>query len=226
MPAVMEWMSPAAYSTLKSIVSHYITRSFSDLTQQEVEFMSDVATQDLINYLAVKYDFLYDPDYAYKSLVLASKLAEEKPLEFDSILSDWIEIWSLKWRQRVKLVMSDDPENIKAVQRLEDKVSPILNSLGDEAITLRKFAIGSLIKSGEVCFTNLMSDMVLKEVIYKIAINQPADESVKFVRSNPVFVVNELVRRVREISQFKGNLIVVRVNPSFFQEARGELVEW
>ncbi|QOJ78499.1 hypothetical protein IG193_07015 [Infirmifilum lucidum] len=222
----MEWKNSAAYSTLRSIVSHYIARSFTGLTQQEVEFMSDVATQDLINYLAVKYDFLYDPDYAYKSLVLASKLAEENPLEFDSTLSDWVEVWALKWRQRVKLVMSDDPENVKAVQRLEDKVSPILDSLSDEAMTLKKFAVGSLIRLGEVCFTNLMADMALKEVIYKVAINQSVDESVKFISSNPLFVVNELIRRVKEISQFKGNLVVVRVNPSFFQEARGEVVEW
>jgi len=139
----MEWKESNAYSTLKSIVSHYIARYFSDLTQQEVEFMSDVATQDLANYLAVKFDFIGDPDYSYKSLALASKLAEENPLEFDSLVNEWAEIWVLKWRQRVKLVMSDDPENTKAVQRLEEKVGPILSVLGDEATDFKKFAIGS-----------------------------------------------------------------------------------
>jgi len=222
----MEWKESNAYSTLKSIVSHYIARYFSDLTQQEVEFMSDVATQDLVNYLAVKFDFIGDPDYSYKSLALASKLAEENPLEFDSLVNEWAEIWVLKWRQRVKLVMSDDPENTKAVQRLEEKVGPILDVLGDEATEFKKFAIGSLIRTGEVCFTNLMAEMVVKEIFFKIASSQRGDEAVNFIKSNPVFVINEVVKRVKELGQFRGNLVVVRINPAFFQDARGEAVEW
>ncbi|MGC8836655.1 MAG: hypothetical protein ACP5PL_06915 [Infirmifilum sp.] len=215
-----------SYSTLKSIISHYLLNVFSELSQQEADFMSDVATQDFINYVSVMNDFLHDSDFSIKALNYISRLADQNPLEIDKILRDWIEVWVLKWKQRVKLVMGDDEANNKAYQELEDKVSPLLSTLGGDLITFRKFAIGSLISSGEVCFTNLMADMIIKEVLFKVASSQNSEEVLRFVKSNPIFIVNEIIKKVKELSRFKGNLVVVRINPAFFQEMQGEAIEW
>lgn len=223
---VMEEDRVMSHSTLKSIISHYLSKIFPDISQQEADFMSDVAVEDFINYVSVQNNFLYDNDFSIKTLNYITFLAKEDPFKMDKILSEWLEVWILKWKQRVKLVMSDDPESTKSIKTLEDKVSPLVNNLGEDLVYFKKFAIGSLVMQGEVCFTNLMADMVVKEVLFKVASSQNTDEALKFVRANPLFIINELVKRVKEVSRFKGNLVVVRINPAFFQETRGDVVEW
>lgn len=222
----MESSNVESYSTLKTVISHYLTKSFTGLSEQEADFMSDIATQDFLNYIAVEKDILYDSDSSLRVLSYISNLMEEKPLDLDKILSEWLEVWIIKWKQRVKLVMGEDSQDAKAMKNLEDKVTPIMNKLGDEVQAFRKFTIGSLIASREVCFTNLMADMVVKEILFKIASSQNIAEAQDFVRTNPVFILNEIVKRVKELSRFKGNLIVVKINPAFFQDVRGEIVEW
>ncbi|MEZ0346665.1 MAG: hypothetical protein ABWK01_08955 [Infirmifilum sp.] len=226
MSGLMESSNVESYSTLKTVISHYLTKSFTGLSEQEADFMSDIATQDFLNYIAVEKDILYDSDSSLRVLSYISNLMEEKPLDLDKILSEWLEVWIIKWKQRVKLVMGEDSQDAKAMKNLEDKVTPIMNKLGDEVQAFRKFTIGSLIASREVCFTNLMADMVVKEILFKIASSQNIAEAQDFVRTNPVFILNEIVKRVKELSRFKGNLIVVKINPAFFQDVRGEIVEW
>lgn len=222
----MGWGGANLYSTLKSVVSRYLERSFSELSPVEADFMSDVATQDLTNYIAVRYDLLYEPDFPSRATDFALKLAEEKPLEFDSIVSEWLDFWVIKWKQRVKLVMGEDAETTEAIKRSEEVVGPLINALGEEVEYYRRFTVGSLVRLGEVCFTNLMADMVTKEVLYKIALGQRTEDAARFIKSNPAFVLSEIVKRTREVSRFKGSLVVVRVNPAFFQGVIGDTVEW
>jgi len=66
-----------------------------------------------------------------------------------------------------------------------------------------------------------MAEMVVKEIFFKIASSQRDDEAVNFIKSNPVFVINEVVKRVKELGQFRGNLVVVRINPAFFPGCPG-----
>ncbi|MFZ8855320.1 MAG: hypothetical protein ACO2OQ_04065 [Thermofilaceae archaeon] len=211
---------------LKLVIQRCLPRFFYNLTQQELEFMGDVAKEDLINYAAYTRGVLAEPTYREIALSHLSSLAEDNPLAFDRMLTSWMEVWSIKWGQRVKLVLSEDQREEEVIQAVEKKASKLVPLLGGLYPQLTRFAVGSLISNGEVCFTNLLADTVVKEVLAKLASSMSIEEAANFARSNPVFLLSEIVQRARALARYKGNLVVLRVNPSFFQEAREEVHEW
>uniref|UniRef100_A0A7C1P427 Uncharacterized protein n=1 Tax=Thermofilum pendens TaxID=2269 RepID=A0A7C1P427_THEPE len=211
---------------LKLVIQRYLPRFFYNLSQQELDFMGDVAREDFANYAAYTRGVLTEPTYREVALSYLSLLAEDNPLAFDRMLSSWMEVWSIKWGQRVKLVLSEDQREEEVLQAIDKKASKLVPLLGDLYPHLTRFAIGSLISNGEVCFTNLLADTVVKEVLAKLASSMSVEKAANFAKSNPVFLLSEIVQRARALARYKGNLIVLKVNPSFFQEVREEIHEW
>ena len=211
---------------LKLVIQRYLPRFFYDLTRQELDFMGDVAKEDLVNYAAYTKGVLTEPMYREVALGYLSTLAEENPLAFDKVLASWMEVWSIKWGQRVKLVLSEDQREEDATRAVEEKASKLIPLLGGLYPQLTRFAVGSLISNGEVCFTDLLANTVVKEILAKLVSSMSIEEAASFARSNPVFLLSEIVQRARALARYKGNLVVLKVNPSFFQEARGEVHEW
>jgi len=211
---------------LKLVIQRYLPRFFYNLTQQELDFMGDVAREDLANYAAYIKGVITEPTYREVALSYLSSLAEDDPLAFDRMLSSWMEVWSIKWGQRVKLVLSEDQREEDVLQAVEKKASKLAPLLGDLYPQLTRFAIGSLIGNGEVCFTNLLADTVVKEVLAKLVSSMSVEKAANFAKSNPVFLLSEIVQRAKALARYKGNLVVLKVNPSFFQEVREEIHEW
>lgn len=208
-----------------SLINRYIQKKFDDLSKSELEFMSEVARADFINFVMVEEGFLYEEDgeqLAYDAILY---YLEEEPLRADALLSEWIDVWSWKWKQRVKLVLKDDPSIEKTEELLNKKLGPVIPRIKNYG-WFRRFTIGSLISVNEVCFTNLLSDSIVKGAIFKVAKSLPPDKAVNIIEKNPMFVVEEIINRVKELKTFKGNLVIVRLNPQFFEERRERLVEW
>lgn len=210
---------------LKTMLRRYLLRQFPDLTHQELDFMVGVAFEDLVNYTAFTGNYIYEADYREKAVKWLNDLAENDPLRFDKLVTEHMEIWSIKWNQRVKLVLANDAQDSRE-EKAEKKVAQLIPIIKDIYNWLLRFAVGSLIGNGEVCFTGLIAETVVKEILYRLVSSMQLQEAAKFVEENPAFLMSEIVRRARGTARLKGNLVVVRVNPSFFEENRGEVIEW
>ncbi|RLE61461.1 MAG: hypothetical protein DRJ35_00535 [Thermoprotei archaeon] len=208
-----------------NLINRNIQKKFDNLSKTELEFMSEVARADFINFVMVEEGFLYEENGEELAFDAIIYYIEEEPLRIDALLSEWIDVWSWKWKQRVKLVLQDDPSMVKAEQLLNQKLSPVIPRIKNYN-WFRRFTLGSLINVNEVCFTNLLSDSIVKGALFKVAKTLPPDKVVEIIEKNPMFVIEEIVSRVKELKAFKGNLVVVRLNPKFFEERRERLVEW
>lgn len=219
----MDWMSGELEKQYRALLRVYLYRSFGNLSEQEAEYMLEVAYADFLNYIAVERDVIFEEGYEDAVLTILRDMYLNNEMELDKTLSEWFEVWAWKWRQRVKLALKEEEES-KLASEVENKVQALLPKVSKLYEWAKRYAIGSLVRHGEVCFTNLLAETVVKEVFFKVASSEEPEKAAKFLSENPAFVISEITKRVKELSAFKGNLVVVRLNPLFFESQRGENV--
>ncbi len=207
----MRW----SVSALTSTLARRMEQEFGRLSEAERTFMTRICARDLLNYVKVEKGFLYGeqpPDEA--ALRYLEFLMEERPTAYVLLVDEWFPVWALKWRQRVKLA-SEREFDEKLVERIERAAQPFVNlPLYEEA---RKFALGSLIKSGEVCFTDSLSEMVVKNILYSMVMRASGAEEVRgALERNPLLLLNEITKRVRALARFGGPLVALRFEKIIF----------
>lgn len=202
-------------AAFKATFSRKLAQEFGGLSKAEESFMVNVCSRDFLNYVKVERGFLYDdqaPDE--RALRYLEYLMEEKPITYVAMVDEWFPVWALKWRQRVKLA-SEREFDEKLVQRIERETQPLVkHPIFEEA---RRFALGSLIKSGEICFTDTLSEMLIKNILFTMLTRSGNAEEIKNVlERNPILLFNEITSRVRALARFKGPLIAVRFERVIF----------
>ncbi len=197
-----------------------VVRRFPDLSRGELDFMVQVAASDFRNYIMVVEDILYEEGAEGRALARITHYGEEEPEYLALLLSDWLDVWEWKWRQRVKLDI-DGGKN--AEDELGKAVAPAAKKLKDYD-WFRKFALGSLVKAGEVCFTDTLADSAVKAALYDIVRGTSPERAAEIIERNPMVLVEGIVRKVRMFQRFKGGLVVVRLNPQFFKQS--SMAEW
>lgn len=202
-------LSAATMAALRRILARKVEMEFGRMSVGEESFMVGVSARDFINFVKVEKGFLYDeymPDERAEAYI--ESVMETKPLALTAMLDEWFMLWAMKWRQRVKLAAKGEVDEEQA-KRVEQATSPFLNSpLYAEA---KRFALGSLIKSGEVCFTDLLSDMVVKSTLFSMVSRANSEEVRRSLERNPTLLLNEIVRRVKAMASFRGPLVMLRL---------------
>ncbi|MCC6002868.1 MAG: hypothetical protein LM590_00800 [Thermofilum sp.] len=220
----MYWVPGSKENEIRSILKSYLYKHFGNLSEQEAEYLFNIAYADFINYVAVTKDIIFDENYQEDTLSVIQYMYLNQPSALINTLTEWIEVWSWKWRQRVKLALRDE-EDSQANAEVERKVGAVLPSITSLFNWLKRYTIGALVRHGEVCFTSLLAETIVKEVLFKPLSSQETHEALRFINENPAFIISEITKKVREISTYKGNLVIVRLNPLFFENQRGEPFE-
>ncbi|MEM1508401.1 MAG: hypothetical protein QW291_02875 [Thermofilaceae archaeon] len=204
-------------TALVNAIAGRIREEFAGMGKTEEGFMSKIALSDFLNYVEVDRGFIYDYSPDERLEFYLESLADRKPTTIATMLEEWFVLWISKWRQRVKLTMKSEVGEEELMKKIEEKTRAYMGlPLIAEA---KLFALGSLVKSGEVCFTNLLSDSVLKGTLYYIASRSNSlDEVVKVLEKNPVLLISEIVKRVRSMSRFKGPLVTLKLEQALFSE--------
>lgn len=204
-------------TALANAIAGRIREEFAGMGKAEEGFMSKIALSDFLNYVEVDRGFIYDYSPDERLEFYLESLADRKPTTIATMLEEWFVLWISKWRQRVKLTMKSEVGEEELVRKIEEKTRAYMGlPLIAEA---RLFVLGSLVKSGEVCFTNLLSDSVLKGTLYYIASrSNSVDEVVKVLEKNPALLISEIVKRVRSMSRFKGPLVTLKLEQALFSE--------
>jgi len=173
-----------------------------------------IACQDLTNYLKVHWQLVWKEANDCEVVERLEKFFNENRDELEEFLAIWTGIWLSKWKERVKLLIGNENAN------RWNKASKMLSSgeLLWRNLTnrreLEEIVTASLIRSGEICGTSILAENLLKMELGE------KKKEYKCDREQVMNVVNNTLRKARELAHSKGPLIFVKVDKGYYQSTQ------
>jgi len=170
-----------------------------------------VACQDFTNYLKFHWQLIGKENSNCEIVDKLELLFRENPDELDSYLSIWCNTWFKKWQQRVKLLIGNLSASkwSKMAKNLID-AEPIWHRLNHKQ-ELQEVVVSTLIKNGEICGTEILAENLLKLELGEKSIQSITDDKERLFT-----VLNNTLRKSREMAQSRGPLIFVKVDKGYY----------
>jgi hypothetical protein len=169
-----------------------------------------VACQDFTNYLKFHWGLIGKEASQCELVDKLEHFFKENPLELDEFLTIWAGIWFKKWKERVKLLIGD--QNANKWNKISKNISnaePLWRKI-EHKQELQEVVIATLIKNGEICGTEILSENLLKMELSEKRNQYLNDKERTFI------TVNNTIRKAREMAQSKGPLIFVKVDKGYY----------
>ena len=169
-----------------------------------------VACQDFTNYLKFHWNLMAKEANQCELVEKLENLFKEDSSELEAFLTIWIGIWFKKWKERVKLLIGD--QNASRWNKISKTISnaePIWKRL-EHKQELQEIVITTLVKNGEICGTEILSENLLKMELGEKGVQDVSDKERVFI------VLNEALRKAREMAQSKGPLIFVKIDKGYY----------
>ena len=169
-----------------------------------------VACQDFTNYLKFHWNLIGKEASQCELVERLENLFREDPSELDGFLTVWIGIWFKKWKERVKLLIGD--QNASRWNKISKNISnaePIWKRIENKQ-ELLEIVVATLVKNGEICGTEILSENLLKMELGEKRVQEPSDKERIFT------AVNDALRKAREMAQSKGPLIFVKIDKGYY----------
>ena len=169
-----------------------------------------VACQDFTNYLKVHWNLIGKEANQCELIEKLEKLYKEDADELDAYLTVWAGIWFKKWKERVKLLIGNQNANKwnKMSKTLQD-AEPLWRKI-ERKQELLEVVEATLIKNGEICGTEILSENLIKIELGERNLKDVSDQE------RTIVTLNNALRRAREMAQSKGPLIFVKVDKGYY----------
>ncbi len=172
-----------------------------------------IACQDLTNYLKVQWNLV---GKEANECELADKLEEfyqKEPKELEEFIDLWTGIWLKKWGERVKLLIgNEDSKRWNRVTKILNDAEPLWRKLANHR-EMQEVVISTLIKNGEICGTSILAENLLKMELGENK-RRYASEGERTLN-----LVNNTLRKARELTRNKGPLIFVRIDKGYYNNS-------
>lgn len=172
--------------------------------------MYKTAVKDFINFCTCKWQ-LSAEDVRYKF----TEELMERGLDLKEEVDAWVNLWLVVWKKRVKLVFTDEEYNryISGVTQLirKDTTQRKYRNVSHQRIKQFKWAIiECLIQNGELVFTDILSEQIIKQVLskYKKPLNNAKG------KLDALYII---MRRIKSLSRTSGSLVFLKINKSLFR---------
>ena len=170
-----------------------------------------IACQDLTNYLRVHWNLIGKDADQCEVVARLEKFFEENPEELQEFITMWSGMWLRKWGERVKLLIGN--ENSKKwnnVTKILNNADPLWARLSNR-YQMVDIVISTLIRNGEICGTSILAENLLKMEL--------GDEKRNYTneKEQTLNVVNNALKKARDLTQSKGPLIFVKVDKGYYQ---------
>ncbi|MDH7564434.1 MAG: hypothetical protein QHH24_06120 [Candidatus Bathyarchaeota archaeon] len=170
-----------------------------------------IACQDLINYLKVHWDLVGKEASECELVERLEKFYNENPSELSEFLSIWTGIWFEKWIERVKLLIgNENSKRWNKVTKILNDAEPLWKDLANRQ-EMEEIVTSTLIRNGEICGTSILAENLLKMELGEEK-KEYANESEQIVN-----VINNALRKAKELAQSKGPLIFVKIDKGYYQ---------
>lgn len=172
-----------------------------------------VACQDFTNYLKFHWNLIGKEANQCEMVEKLEALFREDADELEAFLTVWCSIWFKKWKQRVKLLIGNqNASNWNKMAKAITDAEPIWRKLEHKA-ELQEVVVATLIKNGEVCGTEILAENLLKMELGEKTIQSLDDKARTFT------MLNNALRKAREMAQSRGPLIFVKVDKGYYNTA-------
>jgi hypothetical protein len=169
-----------------------------------------VACQDFINYLKFHWNLIGKEASQSELVERLEQLFKEDPSELNEFLNVWAGIWFRKWKERVKLLIGDqNASKWSKMSKTITNVEPLWRKI-DNKQELQEVVVATLIKNGEICGTEILSENLLKMELAEKR-NQYLNDKERIFST-----VNNTLRKSREMAQSKGPLIFVKIDKGYY----------
>jgi len=169
-----------------------------------------IACQDLTNYLKVHWRLVGTEASECELVERLEKFFNENPSELEEFLDVWTGIWFKKWKERVKLLIGN--ENSKRwdrVTKILGNAEPVWRRLVNRQ-EMQDVIISTLIRNGEICGTSILAENLLKMEL--------GEKNRDYINEEEqiVNVVNNTLRKARDLARSKGPLIYVKIDKGYY----------
>jgi len=174
-----------------------------------------VAYQDFINYLKTFWDISSSNRVCeYEIAEKLHKFYVKNPEELIEFMHIWAGLWLKKWNERVKLLIGNDEKGkLRKMNKTLILGEPLWFQLRKRE-KIKEYVIKTLVRNGEICGTS-----ILAENLIKMELGSSFEKRKHKLNNieNRVYLLNNALRRARELSKSKGPLIFMRIDKRFFQ---------
>jgi hypothetical protein len=170
-----------------------------------------VACQDFTNYLKFYWNLIGKEANQCELVDKLELLFKEDPSELDAFLTVWTGIWFKKWKERVKLLIGDQNANKWSKMSKTLSIAEPLWRKIEHKQELQEVVASTLIKNGEICGTEILSENLLKMELGEKCLPGNSD------REKLLFVLNNTLRKAREMAQSRGPLIFVKIDKGYYK---------
>jgi hypothetical protein len=172
-----------------------------------------VACEDFTNYAKFHWELMGKETC---QLELADKLEQifkEDHVEFEEFVNVWIGVWFKKWKERVKLLIGEgNASKWSKVTKTINNAEPLWRTLEGKQ-EIRELIVTTLIKNGEICGTEILSENLMKMELGEKRVQYLSD------KERVLIAVNNALRKGRDMAQSKGPLIFVKIDKGYYGTA-------
>jgi hypothetical protein len=180
-----------------------------DITRSDRKVLQ-VACQDFTNFLKFHWDLIGKEASQCELVEKLEKLFKENPSELEEFLDVWVGIWLRKWKERVKLLIGQQNANTwRKVSKTLNNAEPLWKKV-ERKQELQEVVVATLIRNGEICGTDILSENLLKTELGEKRLRHMKDKERTFA------AVNNSLRKAREMAQSKGPLIFVKIDKGYY----------
>jgi len=169
-----------------------------------------VACEDFTNYAKFHWGLM---GRETNQLELTDKLEQifrEDRDELEEFVNVWIGIWFKKWKERVKLLIGEDNANKwSKVTKTLNNAEPLWRKLEGKQ-EIRELIVTTLIKNGEICGTEILSENLLKLELGEKRIQCLSEKECVLI------AVNNALRKGRNMALSRGPLIFVKIDKGYY----------
>ena len=121
-----------------------------------------VACQDFTNYLKFHWNLMGKESNQCELVEKLENLFNEDTAELEAFLTIWIGIWFKKWKERVKLLIGDqNASRWNKISKTIGNAEPLWKKM-EHKQELQEIVITTLVKNGEICGTEILSENLIK----------------------------------------------------------------
>jgi hypothetical protein len=169
-----------------------------------------IACDDLTNYLKFHWDLIGKEANECEIVERLEKFYTENPNELEEFLGVWTGIWLKKWKERVKLLIGkENSSRWNKVTKILNNAEPLWRKLTNKQ-EMQEILTSTLIKNGEICGTTILAENLLKMELGEKTIENLSQEA------QVLNVVNNALRKARELTRSKGPLIFVKIDKGYY----------
>jgi hypothetical protein len=169
-----------------------------------------VACEDFTNYAKFHWGLMGGET---SQLELTDKLEQvfrEDRDELEEFINVWIGIWFKKWKERVKLLIGEDnAKKWSKVTKTINNAEPIWRKLEGKQ-EIRELIVTTLIKNGEICGTEILSENLLKLELGEKRVQCLSE------KERVLVAVNNALRKGRNMALSRGPLIFVKIDKGYY----------